>query len=167
MTCRIHCSLKTEDSVAPALSSLVVPKIVVTPTPMGSLAAGSAFERPPIWSIYHLVLYDMRYDMIWYEIILNGIVSYHVKTYDIISYHMGTIVLGRSCLGNELSWVRVVLGTICPGYELSWVRVVLGKGCLGYELSWVRVVLGMSCLGYKLSWVRVVLGTICPGYVMH
>ena len=40
-------------------------------------------------------------------------VSYH------ISYHMGT-----SCLGYELSWVRVVLGTSCPGYELSWVRVV-------------------------------------------
>ena len=72
---------------------------------------------------------------IWYDMI-----------YIYISYHMGT-----SCLGYELSWVRVVLGTSCPGYELSWVRAVLGTSCLGYELSWVRVVLGTNCFRYELS----------------
>ena len=29
------------------------------------------------------------------------------------------VVLGTSCLGYELSCVRVVLGTSCRGYELS------------------------------------------------
>ena len=48
------------------------------------------------------------------------------------------------------------MGTSCLGYEMSWVRVVLGMNCLGYEMSWVRVVLGTSCPGYELSWVRVV-----------
>ena len=52
--------------------------------------------------------------------------------------------------------IAKLLGTSCPGYELSWVRVVLGTSCLGYELSCVRVVLGTSCPGYELSWVRVV-----------
>ena len=52
--------------------------------------------------------------------------------------------------------IAKLLGTSCPGYELSWVRVVLGTSCLGYELSWERVVLGTSCPGYELSWVRVV-----------
>ena len=77
--------------------------------------------------IWYMISYR---DMIWYEMISYGIVivSYHV------SYHMGV-----SCLGYELSWVRVGLSTSCPGYELSWVRVVL-TSCLGYELSWVRVV---------------------------
>ena len=46
--------------------------------------------------------------------------------------------LGTSCLGYELTWVRVGIG-----YEMSWVRV--GHG---YELTWVRV-----------GKVRLVLGT--------
>ena len=69
----------------------------------------------------------------------------------IFSYIVIAKLLGTSCPGYELSWVRVVLGTSCLGYESSWVRVVLGTSCPGYELSWVRVVLGTSCLGYELS----------------
>ena len=69
----------------------------------------------------------------------------------IFSYIVIVKLLGTSCPGYELSWVRVVMGTSCPGYESSWVRVVLGTSCPGYELSWVRVVLGTSCLGYELS----------------
>ena len=61
--------------------------------------------------------------------------SHRITSYHFMAYHMGT-----SCLGYELSWVRVVLGTSCLGYELSWVRVVLGTSCPEYELSWVRVV---------------------------
>ena len=85
----------------------------------------------------------------------------------IFSYIVIAKLLGTSCPGYELSWVRVVLGTSCLGYESSWVRVVLGTSRLGYELSWVRVVLGTSCLGYELSWVRVVLGTSCPYQSTH
>ena len=69
----------------------------------------------------------------------------------IFSYIVIAKLLGTSCPGYELSWVRVILGTSCLGYESSWVRVVLGTSCPGYELSWVRVVLGTSCLGYELS----------------
>ena len=36
--------------------------------------------------------------------------------------------------------IAKLLGTSCPGYELSWVRVVLGTSRLEYELSRVRVV---------------------------
>ena len=58
--------------------------------------------------------------------------------------------------------IAKLLGTSCPGYELSWVRVVLGTSCLGFELSWVRVVLGTSCPEYELSWVRVVHNPCSP-----
>ena len=73
----------------------------------------------------------------------------------IFSYIIIAKLLGTSCPGYELSWVRVVLGTSRPGYESSWVRVVLGTSCPGYELSWVRVVLGTSCPGYELSIIHV------------
>ena len=99
---------------------------------------------------YHIIPhgYDMIYDIVsWYDMIWHDLVWYRVISYHSIIYcHMGT-----SCLGYELSWVRVVLGRSCLGYELSWVWVVLGTSCLGYELSWVRVVLGTSCLWYELS----------------
>ena len=79
-------------------------------------------------------------------------------------------LLGTSCPGYELSWVRVVLGTSCLGYESSWVRVVLGTSRPGYELSWVRVVLGTSCLGYELSIIlfsRIMETITGPLHVVH
>ena len=96
-----------------------------------------------IWydMIYDMIGYDMIYDIVvWYDMIWDDIVWSCIISYHNISYNMGT-----SCLGFEMSWVRVVLGTSCLGYEMSWVRVVLSTSCLGYELSWVRVVLGTSC----------------------
>ena len=94
------------------------------------------------------------YDIIWYDI-----VSWH----DMISYSMASYHIWYDMI-YDMIWYDIWyhMGTSCLGYELSWVRVVLGTSCLGYELSWVRIVLGTSCLGYELSWVRVVLGTSCP-----
>ena len=51
-----------------------------------------------------------------------------------------------------------LLGTSCPGYELSWVRVVLGTSRLGYKLSWVRVVHNPISIPEAQSFRKIILG---------
>ena len=143
---RFHLFMKTddcEDSAASALSSPVAPTVVIMPSPMGWLVAGSASEWLKVWSVYitwlqnqHKMtfIYDMIWciisyiDMKWYRIIWYRIISCHVTSFHIIPHRY------------ELSWLRVVLRSSLLEYKLSWIRVVLDTSCIGYELSWVRVV---------------------------